>query len=236
MTMSPSIDSASGSGRDHRRADSLNVSGRGVLDGAFKLLRALPGAGPEHQLGELARLTGIPRPSVYRLMAQLHAVGAVERVGGRYIVANSLAELARHADPLAGRGQYAGQVMRALRDRTGATVSLIVPRERGCSALEVVPGREPLPTRIYAGKEMPSLAAAALVFDPSAAPERADVINGWAVDHAHVHAGLTCYAAAIRVAGQVEAALQISSTVDRPSDRFAVLIRQCAVRIASHTA
>lgn len=204
-----------------------------MLDGAFRLLQALPETGRGHQHSELARITGIPRPSVYRLMAQLEAVGAVERLAdGHYVPARLLSEIARRADPHAALRAEALQLMHALRSHTGATISLVVPCARGYTALEVVPGRVTLPTPIYAGITMPRTSAAALIFDPSAAPERTNPVDGWAHDNARVHSGLTCYASAIRVAGRTEAALQISSPVDRPSSRFAVLIRRAAGRLA----
>ena len=61
---------------------------RGVVDGAFRVLRALPEAGPEHQVVRLAHLTGLPRPTVYRLLSQLHQSGvtwslSVQRTSAR---------------------------------------------------------------------------------------------------------------------------------------------------------
>ncbi|WP_083212440.1 helix-turn-helix domain-containing protein [Mycobacterium parascrofulaceum] len=220
-------------GEPDERPQETWSSGRGVLDGAFRLLQALPQSGREHQHSELARITGIPRSSVYRLMSQLEAVGAVERLAdGHYVPAPLLSDIARHADPHAALRAQGLQIMHALRSRTGATVSLVVPTAHGSKALEVVPGGVTLPTPIYAGIAMPRTSAAALIFDPSAAPERANPVDGWAHDDARVHAGLTCYASAIRVAGRTEAALQISTPADRPSSRFAVLIRRAAERVA----
>lgn len=123
-------------------------------------------------------------------------------------------------------------MMQALRSRTGATISLVVPQGDGYIALEVLPGRVPLATPIYCGIEMPRASAGALVFDPSAAPERANPVNGWANDDARVYSELTCYASAIRVDGRTEAALQISTPVETPSSRFANLIRRAADEIA----
>jgi DNA-binding IclR family transcriptional regulator len=213
-----------------------DAEGRSVLDGAFRLLRALPDVDRDHQLHDLARTTGIPRSSVYRLMSQLHAVGAVERVRGRYVVAQSLADITRRSEPIAGLRQASSEVMQALRARTGATISLVAPTEGGCSALEVLPGWESLPTPIHAGIVMPSTAAAALVLDPGPAPERADTVAGWANDDGRVYSGLTCFASAIRAGGQVEAVLQISTTDNRPARQFATLIRSGADRIASRLA
>lgn len=208
-------------------------AGRGVLDGAFRLLQALPQTGRGHQHSDLARITGIPRSTVYRLLSQLEAVGAVERLpDGHYVPAPLLSDIARRGDPHAALRAKGLQMMHALRNRTGATISLVVPTAQGSTALEVVPGRLALPTPIYSGIAMPSTSAAALVFDPSPAPERVNPVDGWAHDDARVHSGLTCYASAIRVGGRTEAALQISTPVDRPSSRFATLIRRAADRVA----
>lgn len=209
------------------------TGGRGVLDGAFRILQALPDTGRSHQHTQLARITGIPRSSVYRLLAQLEAVGAVERLNdGRYVAAPLLAEIARGSDPHAAVREKGLQMMQALRSRTGATISLVVPQRQGYVALEVLPGQVPLATPIYSGIEMPGASAGALVFDPSAAPQRVAPVNGWAYDDARVYSGLTCYASAIRVDGRTAAALQISTPVETPSNRFANLIRRAADEVA----
>jgi DNA-binding IclR family transcriptional regulator len=209
---------------------------RGVLEGAFRILRALPDAGREHQVQDLARITGIPRPSVYRILAQLRAVGAVERPRDHYVLARSLLDIAGRSEPRAGLRAQAGGVMQSLRAQTGATVSLVVPTEQGCSALEVIPGQETLPTPVHTGIVMPRKAAAALVLDPTPALERIDPAAGWASDDARVVPNMTCYATAIRIAGRIEAVLQISTTVSRPADQFATLIRLGADRIATQLA
>lgn len=214
------------------RAEAPKQDGRGVLGGAFRLLKALPEADRDHQLADLARLTGIPRPSVYRLMAQLHEVGAVERPRRHYVIAQSLANTVRHAEPVTGLRHAARGVMRSLRSQTGGTISLVVPIEGGCCALEVVPGRETLPTLIHDGTVMPATAAAALVLDPRPAPQRVDPGGLWARDDARVYPDLTCFASAIRVAGHTEAVLQISTPASSPSTRFAALLRHAAERIA----
>jgi hypothetical protein len=59
-------------------APPAETPGRGVLDGAFRLLRVLPEISGPGQLTALARITGILRPSVHRLLAQLSSVGAVD--------------------------------------------------------------------------------------------------------------------------------------------------------------
>ena len=142
-------------------------------------------------------------------------------------------DIARRTEPVPGLRNQAVGVMQALRAQTGATVSLVIPTEQGCSALDVIPGQETLSTPIHAGIAMPESAAAALVFDPTPAPDRVNPAAGWASDDARVLPDLTCYASAIRVAGRIEAVLQISTTVSRPSDQFATLIRLGADRIGT---
>lgn len=123
-------------------------------------------------------------------------------------------------------------MMHALRERTGGTVSLVIPDDQGCSVLDAVPGTEVLPVQVYAGLAMPSTAAAALVLDPRPAPDRVNVVAGWANDHEAVLNDLTCYAAAIRVAGEIEAVLQLSTLSRSPASQFATLTRTAAKRIA----
>lgn len=120
-------------------------SGRGVLDGAFRLLRARPEINGPGQLSKLARVTGIPRSSVYRLIAQLCDVGAVERRQGRYVLGAAMADIARRAEPAAGLRRSAREVMQALREQTGATISLLTPASNGATVLDVIPAVRPCP-------------------------------------------------------------------------------------------
>jgi IclR family transcriptional regulator, acetate operon repressor len=205
--------------------------GRGVLDGAFLLLRALPEINGPGQLSELARATGIPRPSVYRLLTQLSSVGAVERRHGQYVLGTAMVEIARHVEPAAGLRRGAADVMRVLREQTGVTVSLLTQGGDGTVVLDVIPGRESLPVDIHAGSVMPAVAAGALVLDPAAAPERSRPAQHAAIDDEHTVPGLTCYAAAITLSGGGAAALQLTSTNGHNAIQLAALAHQAAARI-----
>jgi IclR family transcriptional regulator, acetate operon repressor len=205
--------------------------GRGVLDGAFRLLRALPQIGGPGQLSELARATGIPRPSVHRLLTQLSSVGAVERQHGQYVLGTAMLEIARRVEPTAGLRRGAAEVMRVLREQTGVTVSLLTPAAQGAVVLDMIPGRESLPVDIYAGCAMPAVAAGALVLDPAAAPERVRPAQRAAIDDEHTVPGLTCYATAITLPGGGAAALQLTSTNGHNAIQLAALAHQGAARI-----
>lgn len=208
-----------------------HTSGRGVLDGAFLLLRALPEINGPGQLSELARATGIPRPSVYRLLTQLSSVGAVERQHGQYVLGTAMVEIARQVEPAPGLRRGAADVMRALREQTGVTVSLLTRGGDGAVVLDVIPGRESLPVHIDAGSVMPAVAAGALVLDPAAAPERSRPAQRAAIDDEDTVPGLTCYAAAIALPGGGAAALQLTSTSSHNALPLAALAHQAAGRI-----
>jgi len=205
--------------------------GRGVLDGAFQLLRALPEVNGPGQLSELARATGIPRPSVHRLLTQLSSVGAVERQHGQYVLGTAMLEIAGRVEPTAGLRRDSAEVMRALREQTGVTVSLLTQAGEGAVVLDMIPGRESLPVDIHAGTVMPAVAAGALVLDPVAAPERIRPARHAAVDDEHTVPGLTCYATAIALPGGGAAALQLTSTNGHNAIQLATLAHQAAARI-----
>ncbi|MET9127002.1 helix-turn-helix domain-containing protein [Streptomyces sp. NPDC004528] len=81
---------------------------RSVVDGAFRVLRALPEAGREHQVARLADLTGLPRPTVHRLLGQLRDSGAVTWTAGRWTLSASLQRWAverRHGRVGGGTGR-----------------------------------------------------------------------------------------------------------------------------------
>jgi DNA-binding IclR family transcriptional regulator len=209
-----------------------DAEGRGVVEGAFRLLQALPDIDGPGQLGRLAQVTGIPRPSVYRLMAQLLAVGAVELRGDVYRLGTGMLELAGRVEPAVGLRRGALDVMQTLRERTGATVSLVARSGADAVVLEAVPGRTVLPVHIQSGTVMPAVAAGALVLDPSAAAHRVRRAHRAALDDEHTVPGLTCYASAIPLPDGTTAALQLTSNTSHSAIRLATLVHQAADRVA----
>ncbi len=198
-----------------------------MVDGAFRILRALPEAGTDRQVSRLAELTGLPRPTVYRLLDQLRDAGAVDLADGRWTLSAGLVRIARHVEPFAGLRRPASQVLRVLRRETGATVSLIVPSDGAFVVLESVLGGEPVPdTR--PGATMPAFTAAGVLLGsaPSSGP-------GVLVDHGAEMNGLTCYAVPLTLPGGVRAALQIGSVAE-PAERFAAPLHHAAVALTRH--
>jgi IclR family transcriptional regulator, acetate operon repressor len=179
------------------------VEKRSVVDGAFRVLRALPDAGTEHQISRLSALTKLPRPTVYRLLDQLAEAGAVEAVNGRWVLSTGLVQLAHRAEPFAGLREPASRVLQSLREQIAATVSLVVPSGGGFVVLESVLGGDALPDA-RPGATMPAFTAAGVLLGDGTR-------TGVFVDHRSFVAGMTCYAAPVSLPGGAVAALQVSS-------------------------
>ncbi|MFI5934028.1 helix-turn-helix domain-containing protein [Actinoplanes sp. NPDC051494] len=204
---------------------------RGVVDGAFRVLRALPETGRERQVARLSELTGLPRPTVHRLLGQLRESAAVEWVNGQWSLSPSLLGLAQRVEPLAGLRAAAATVIGRLREQTGAAVSLVVPSEGAFVALEMVPGRDPLPIDARSGAHMPASTAAAMVLDPAAATAERRRPFGAAIDDEDVFPGLTCYAVPVGLPGGRRASLQVATAARRPADRLAAPVHRAAVAL-----
>ncbi|MBU2662571.1 helix-turn-helix domain-containing protein [Actinoplanes bogorensis] len=204
--------------------------GRSVLDGAFRLLQALPEAGLEGQVGRLVRLTGLPRPTVHRLLGQLAEVGAVRHVGDYWVLSSDLMMLARRVEPYAGLRDAATGVLRVLRAQTGATVSLIVPQSESFVLLESVPGQLSIPVDMRAGTSLPGFTAAGRLLTPGTTTAPRGAGGGIATDHPHK--GFSCYAVPVALPGGGSAALQVAFAGPEPASRFAVPMGRAAHALA----
>src|SRR5437763_6173722 len=102
-----------------------SVSGVGVLDKAMRILDVLGDARPRN-LGELVSATGLPRATAHRLAHALQAHG-LTALGSddRWSLGPRVGELAGRAPSL---DEAAGPALAALRDATGESVQLFVPR------------------------------------------------------------------------------------------------------------
>jgi DNA-binding IclR family transcriptional regulator len=208
-----------------------DARGRSVLEGAFAVLDFLPETAPPHQLRDLAELADVPRPTVYRLLDQLRALGAVEFVTDRWVLGRAVLNMARRVEPTPGLRVVAAPVMDALRQRTGTTVTLVARTETSATILDAVPGHDPLPVQIFGGRLLPVHAAGSLVLDPSAAPERVDRVNRSAVDDENVIEGLSCFAVAIPLPDGTSAALSVSGSTADAADRYRAETHAAAARI-----
>ncbi|MEV6636372.1 helix-turn-helix domain-containing protein [Actinoplanes sp. NPDC051470] len=202
---------------------------RSVVDGAFRVLRALPETGPDRQIARLATLTRLPRPTVHRLLGQLAAAGSAEWRDGRWVLAAGLIDLAQGVEPLPGLRRSAATVIQSLREETGATVSLVVPGGDAFVALEMIPGRDELPIAAHPGAPMPADTAAGIVLGGDPGPRRRRF--GAAVDDQDLVDGLTCYAVPVTLPGRRRVALQIATSSQRPAERAAALVHRAATEL-----
>ncbi|MFJ7631532.1 IclR family transcriptional regulator [Streptomyces sp. NPDC097595] len=110
----------------------------GPVDKAMEVLTALAGAGAPHRLADLARSTGLAKPTVHRLLRALAASGYAEPgPGGSYRPGPRLLGLAAGvlADDAALR--RVGPVLDELRVRTGLFASYVVRDDRTVIHLDV---------------------------------------------------------------------------------------------------
>lgn len=213
---------------DTGSTSSTTGPGRRVLDTAMALLHALPGSDLPGQITHLSRATGIPYPTVHRVLGQLTELGMVTRSDGRYRLGYQLLDLAGAVEPIAGLRQAAAAVMAALRDHTGATVSLVTVMDEHAVILDLARGREGLPYPVVSGHRMRPGGAAALLLKEPIGRARHMVI-----DDGDDLPGLTCCAVTIPLPGDARAAVQLSSSARRPAAGFAAAVEKAADSIGA---
>src|SRR5262249_28773235 len=96
------------------------------------------------RLLDLAEATGIPRPSVHRLLQQLTAAGAVRRDGTRYRLGASLLSLGAPVTPQRRLRFVARPPLAELAAATGAAVHLSASLGTDAVFLDSVDARVPL--------------------------------------------------------------------------------------------
>lgn len=208
-----------------------SVSGVGVLDKAVAILEALED-GPKG-LQELMSATGQPRATTHRLANALERHGLVSRDRDeRRVLGPRLAHLGLRASaeqPLADRARPA---LEALRDQTGESVQLYVPRGgvRVCiAALESPHG---LRTIVPVGAALPmDVGSAAKVLADEPGARR----RGWAQSVEERERGVASVSAPVRFGQSVVAAVSVSGPVERttrsPGRRYADALTAAARRI-----
>ncbi|MEV7676877.1 IclR family transcriptional regulator [Streptomyces sp. NPDC088752] len=229
---------------------SSTLPGRGVLEGAFQILRALEQATLPLRVGDVSQATGMPKQTVSRLLRQMEAVGAVERVPDGIVMGPSMFIFGAQW-PAARTGVVAAPALSALHARTGATVHLAtlvngsvvyvskLSGAHGAKAPSVVGGSQE-PTGSAVGKALLSgLSPAGLQAVLAGTPARngiemrmavAEVSRvGVAFDLEEIATGLCCVAApVVEAGGAVVAALSLSVPADRPLRPLIAEVRAAA--------
>jgi len=249
-------------------ATSGNATGGSTTgaEGARRVLAVLQAFTPgRHSLSarDLAELTGIPLPSMYRYIALLRETGLLigdER--GYYHLSARLISLARAAEAAESIIEIADPVMRDLAVECGETVILVrliarsavcvhrvesahhlratfepgqpLPLERGASGKVLLGGLSPHTRRDY----LASFAQA----DPEGAARleeaaRTAAARGWAVSEQEIDRGVWAASAAVTDGQSVIAALTVPSPLVRAPaeqrDRLLEQVRAAAAKLST---
>jgi IclR family acetate operon transcriptional repressor len=164
-----------------------NDAGPGVIESAFGLLEVLCALG-QARVAELTEESGLPRTTVHRLLGQLAAVGAVERIGARYRLGAALLVLGQHVTPMERLRALAQRPMIELAAAASVHVFLGATTSGAPIYLDVLTGPARLPYRLAAGQLMPAGSAGARALAAGVA---------FAVDDGDMMAGISCAAQAI---------------------------------------
>jgi IclR family transcriptional regulator, acetate operon repressor len=119
-------------------------SARAVIHGAFEVLATLKHLG-NARVSEVQRNCGLPRSTVQRLLVQLEAVGAVERVAARWRLGPTMVLLGAEVPAAPRLRSVARRPLLDLAFATGALVALSVEMADHTAFVEVVPGKTRLP-------------------------------------------------------------------------------------------
>ncbi|MBV8347098.1 MAG: helix-turn-helix domain-containing protein [Mycolicibacterium sp.] len=177
------------------------------------------------RLLDLAKVSGIPRETVRRLLQQLIAVGAVSREGTRYRLGASLLGLGARVSPERRLRVAARRPIAELATATGAAVQLSAMIGGEAVYLDAVGARVPFGLAIEPGARVP----------PGTAAARAHTeLRGAApiVDAGGVVADLSCVAVTVPLGNGAVAAVSTLVAGRRPPLGLLAATRATGARIA----
>jgi DNA-binding IclR family transcriptional regulator len=143
----------------------------GVLDRAMAILRAIEGGARSHK--EVARLTGLARPTAHRLLKSMESHGLVTYVGGQgFRLGPGLLGLAATAMRELPLRDLAQPILERLARSTGESAQLFVRDHHRRVCIAAAESRSELRTIVDIGAELPLTAGSAgkvfLAFGPPA--------------------------------------------------------------------
>jgi IclR family transcriptional regulator, KDG regulon repressor len=135
-----------------------------LLERTFVVLSLFTSERRDWTVTEIGRATGLPVPTVYRIVCALHRHGFLSRheISKRYRLGPAIMRLGRMAAMTVDLKSMSHPVLRRISMRTKKTSLLTVISESGLSAvcLDRVESREPLRLSVQPGREMPLHAGA----------------------------------------------------------------------------
>ncbi|MFE8957455.1 IclR family transcriptional regulator [Streptomyces massasporeus] len=229
-----------------------------MLDKAAVILESFSPSGGPYRLSELSMRTGLPKPTVHRLAADLVRLGWLERTGPRYRLGAKLFELGSLVPHRLDLRETALPFLQDLFEATRETVHLGVREGMEVVYLERIHGHEALwlPSRIggslplsctgvgkallaFSGDELteevlsrslPSLTPHSIT-DPARLRMALEKIrvSGLAYEEQEAALGVSCIAAPVFAGGATVAALSVAV----PRERFSPAQLAPAVRTAA---
>jgi hypothetical protein len=198
--------------------------GRCVIGTAFELLDHVGALEPVRLL-DLAEATGIPGPTVHRLLKQLIEVGAVRREGTRYRLGASLLDLGARVTPERRLRAVARRPLAELAAATGAAVSLTATIGGDAVFLDTIDARTPLGLP-EPGSRVPPGTAPARIHTEISCPAPIMDAGGYL---AHI----SCVAVAVPLGRGEVAAVTTLVAGQRPSVGLLAATRAAGTRIAA---
>lgn len=129
---------------------------RSMVDRAMSLLTAFTPADAALSLGELSRRTGIPKPTVYRLVNELVPWGVVEKTASGVRLGIGLFELGARAPAQWILREAGGPVLAELAEATRQTTHLAVLRDGDVLYVQKLTSRGGPPVKSRLGGRMPA--------------------------------------------------------------------------------
>ena len=161
-------------GTDNPVRKAVGRPGIEVLNRAVDLLNAFTeGPGSTHSLAEIARRTGLPKPTLHRLLAALDVLGLVEKTPAGYQLGIRLFELGEHVPRKQKLREAALPFLQDLFEASHDTVHLAVLDGTDVVYLERIRGHRPINVASRVGGRLPAyctgVGKALLAFNPEAA-------------------------------------------------------------------
>jgi DNA-binding IclR family transcriptional regulator len=129
--------------------------GVSLLERAFRMLRALPADGAPIPIPDLARAAGLPLSTTHRLVAELAALGAVERTPAGVSMGPGLWELGERSAVLRQLREAALPELIELYESTGENVHLAVLAGHEVLYVAKANGKRAIPTLSEVGQRHP---------------------------------------------------------------------------------
>jgi DNA-binding IclR family transcriptional regulator len=140
----------------HATEPVVDRSPRSVLGRALGVLAAFSDASPELALADIVAATSLPPATAHRIVAELVAWGALERVGrGRYRVGIRLWRVGALAPSARNLREAALPPMQDLAAATGHVVHLVVLDGHRALFVERLAGQDDATVRSRVGRDMP---------------------------------------------------------------------------------